>query len=351
MEDRYRAAHETPKGPGDARPTARQIIQDEHRQDGSLSDKVIFITGCSSGLGIETARALASTGATLFLTARNLAKARAALGGILEDEDGGGSGDGSGGGGGGDGKVHLLDLDLESLASVRACAAEFLARSPRLNVLIANAGVRLVPEGRTEDGFEVHLGTNHLSHFLLFQLLKPALLRGSTPGFQSRVVAVSSTAHRTAPIDFEDMNFEERGYDGVVAYGQSKLANVYMANEIERRYGSEGLHAWSLHPGGVRTGLQRWNLHDALVLLKNGPIHSYMYMQNAEQGAATSVWAAVSRDLEGKGGKYLEECRVSQGLREGSDAVGPGHAPWVYHEEDAKKLYDMSLKLVGLEEQ
>ncbi|KAI0192890.1 hypothetical protein EV127DRAFT_335994 [Xylaria flabelliformis] len=341
MESRYRTAHENPKGPGDARPTALQVIKDERRQDGSLGDKVILITGCSSGLGIETARALKSTGATLFLTARNLEKARAALRDILDE---GGDDDDNG-------KVHLLRLDLESLASVRACVEEFLAKSQTLNVLVTNAGVRLVPEGRTADGFEVHLGTNHLSHFLLFQLLKPTLLRSSTPEFQSRVVAVSSTAHRTAPLNFDDLNFEKRKYDGVAAYGQSKLANVYMANEIERRYGSEGLHGWSIHPGGIRTGLQRWNLHDTLVLLKNGPIHSYMYMQNAEQGAATSVWAAVSRDLEGKGGKYLEECHVSQGIVEGSDSVGPGHAPWIYYEEDAKKLYDVSLRLVGLGEE
>ncbi|KAI0113974.1 hypothetical protein GGR51DRAFT_473266 [Nemania sp. FL0031] len=339
MEGRYKAAHANPKGPGDARPTALQIIQDEQRLDGSLSSKVILITGCSSGLGVATARALKATGATLFLTARNLEKAKAALGDILDDDN---NGD--------DGRIHLLKLDLESLASVRACAGEFLAKSDTLNVLIANAGVRLVPEGRTEDGFEVHWGTNHLAHFLLFELLKPALLASSRPEFQSRVIAVSSTAHRTAPLKFDDLNFERRKYDGVAAYGQSKLANVYMANEIERRYGSQGLHGWSVHPGGIRTGLQRPNLHDVFVLLKNGPIHSYMYMQNVDQGAATSVWAAVSRDLEGKGGKYLEECQVSEGLIEGSDHVGPGHAPWAYHEEDAKRLYDESLRLVGLGE-
>lgn len=210
MEGRYRTAHTNPKGPGDARPTALQVIKDEHLEDGSLSEKVILITGCSSGLGVETARALKATGATLFLTARNTEKAKAALGDILDD----------------DGRVHLLKLDLESFASVRACVEEFLTRSNTLNVLITNAGVRLVPEGRTQDGFEVHLGTNHLSHFLLFSLLKPTLLRSSTPAFQSRVVAVSSTAHRTAPLDFDDLNFERRKYDGVAAYGQSKLANV-----------------------------------------------------------------------------------------------------------------------------
>ncbi|KAF2970118.1 hypothetical protein GQX73_g3490 [Xylaria multiplex] len=335
MEGRYQEAHQNPKGPGDARPTALQIIKDEQREDGSLSNKVILITGCSSGLGVETARALKATGATLFLTARNLDKARTALGGTLD----------------GGAKVHLLKLDLESLASVRACVGEFLAKSQTLNILITNAGVRLVPEGRTRDEFEVHFGTNHLSHFLLFELLKPTLLRSSTPGFQSRVVAVSSTAHRTAPLNFKDLNFEKRKYDGVAAYGQSKLANVYMANEIERRYGSQGLHGWSAHPGGIRTGLQRPNLHDLFIVLKNGPIHTLMYMQNTEQGAATSVWAAVSRGLEGRGGKYLEQCQVSEGITQGSDVIGPGHAPWAYDGEDAKKLYDVSMKLVGLEEE
>ncbi|KAI0974424.1 hypothetical protein F4678DRAFT_458391 [Xylaria arbuscula] len=333
MEDRYREAHKNPRGPGDARPTALQIIKDEQRDDGSLGDKVILITGCSSGLGIETARALKATGATLFLTARNLEKAKGALGDILD----------------GGKRVHLLRLDLESLASVRACAEEFSGKSQTLNILIANAGVRLVPEGRTRDGFETHMATNHFSHFLLFELLKPTLLRSSTPAFHSRVIAVSSTAHRTAPFNFDDVNFEKRKYDGVVAYGQSKLANVYMANEIERRYSSQGLHGWSVHPGGIRTGLQRPNFRDYMVVLKNGPIHSYRYTQNPEQGAATSVWAAVSRDLEGKGGKYLEESHVSEGIVEGGDVVGPGHAPWVYNEADAKMLYEISLRFVGFE--
>lgn len=208
MEGRYVEAHKNPKGPGDARPTALQIIEDEKRE-GTLSDKVVLITGCSSGLGVETARALKATGATLFLTARNLEKAKTALGDILDG-----------------GRVILLKLDLESLDSVRACADEFLSRSQTLNILIANAGVRLVPEGRTIDGFEVHLATNHLSHFLLFELLKPTLLRSSTPDFHSRVVAVSSTAHRTEPLNFNDLNFEKRKYNGPAAYGQSKLANV-----------------------------------------------------------------------------------------------------------------------------
>lgn len=287
---RYAQAHLKPKGPGDDRPTALQIIKDEHRED-DLNDKVVFITGCSSGLGVETARAMKATGATLFVTARNLEKARLALGDLLDGE-----------------RVQLLKLDLESFDSVRACVAEFKAKSGgNLNILIENAGIRNVPFGKTKDGFELHWGTNHLSHLLLFELLKPALLASSKAEFQSRVVIVSSTAHRNAPMDFSDLNWQKRKYDGLLAYGQSKLANVYTASEIERRYGPQGLHAWSVHPGGIRTGLQRPSLADYATVWKSGIMATLNFMANAEQGASTSVWAAVSRDLEGKGGKYLEQ--------------------------------------------
>ncbi|KAH8673571.1 hypothetical protein BX600DRAFT_480032 [Xylariales sp. PMI_506] len=331
MESRYAASHIKPKGPGDKRPTALQIVRDE-RREGDLEGKVILITGCSSGLGIETARALKATGATLFATARNLEKARAALGDILNGD-----------------RVTLLKLDLESLASVRSCVAEFKAKSQTLNVLITNAGVRLTPPGKTADGFETQWGTNHVGHFLLFELLKQTLLDSATPDFHSRVVAVASTAHRTAQIDFGDLNMEARGYNGVIAYGQSKLANVYMANEIERRYGAQALHAWSVHPGGIRTGLQRPSLYDAMVVIKSGPLATLRTMQNPEQGASTTVWAAVSRDLEGRGGKYLERCQISKPARVGHTPVEPGHAPWAYDEGAARELYDVSLRLVGLE--
>jgi NAD(P)-dependent dehydrogenase (short-subunit alcohol dehydrogenase family) len=208
MESRYAESWIKPKGPGDARPTALQIVKDE-RREGDLQGKAILITGCSSGLGIETARALKVTGATLFLTARNLEKARAALGDILDGPN-----------------VSLVELDLASLASVRRCAAEVQAKSKTLNILINNAGVRLAPRGRTRDGFETQWGVNHVAHFLLFALLRPLLLASSTADFCSRVVAVASTAHRTARIDLADLDMDARGYDAVTAYGQSKLANV-----------------------------------------------------------------------------------------------------------------------------
>lgn len=345
MSLKYAAAHQNSKGPGDSRPTALQIIQDEDRID-QLKGKVILITGCSSGIGIETARALKATGATLFLTARNLDKARAALGDILDNNSS-------------SSQTHLLRLDLESLDSVRSCAAELLAQTgSRLNILIANAGVRYVPEGKTKEGFETHFGVNHLAHFLLFRLLAQAMLDASTPTFHSRVVVVSSTAHREYPLSLAELeqiktNYystrytPSHKYDPKKAYGHSKLSNVYMASEIERQYGARGLHAWSVHPGGIRTGLQRPNLNDALVFVRSGIMKTLRYMQNAEQGASTSVWAAISRELEGTGGKYLERCQISEPAADGFQAVDSGHAPWAYDGDAARKLWEVSTLLTG----
>lgn len=325
---RYAAAHLSPNGPGDSRPTSLQIVKDENRE-AALSEKVALITGCSSGLGIETARAMKATGITLFLTARNLEKARHALGDILDGN-----------------RVHLLHLDLESLESVRSCVAEFKSKSGKLNILIENAGICHVPKGSTRDGFEIHWGTNHLAHFLLFELLKPMLLESSAAEFQSRVILVSSNAHRDAPIDFGDLNWEKRRYDPVLAYCQSKLANIYTASEIERRYGARGLHAWSVHPGGIRTGLQRPSLHGFLILFKTGVMAMMKWLMSPEQGASTTVWAAVSRELEGAGGKYLEQNQISQPVEKGFGLIDPGHAEWAYDEDNAKRLYDISLELV-----
>lgn len=186
-------------GPSDSRPTGLQVVKDEGLI-GAMSDKVVLITGVSSGMGPNTVRAMASTDATVFATARNLDKAREALGSSLET-----------------GRVHLLFMEQTDLSSVRACAAEFCKRSGnKLNILINNAGVMRTPEGRTKDGFELQFGTNHLSHFLLFYLLKDTLLASSTPDFYSRVVNVSSSAHRFSPVRFDNLSLEGE-YDGWTA--------------------------------------------------------------------------------------------------------------------------------------
>ncbi|KAJ4258971.1 hypothetical protein NW762_008059 [Fusarium torreyae] len=204
--------------------------------------RVFVITGTSSGIGIETVRAIAATGATLYLTARDLDKAKSALESIFDPS-----------------RMELFQMDQDSLASVRAAAAAILKKTSKIHCLINNAGIMAIPDLRfTVDGYELQFGTNHLSHFLLFQLLKPALFAAATPELPSRVVNLSSSSHNIHGInDSDGYSFQRGDYDPGMAYGQSKTANIYMANEIERRYGAEHLHATSVHPGIVATGLTR----------------------------------------------------------------------------------------------
>ncbi|TPX56365.1 hypothetical protein PhCBS80983_g04571 [Powellomyces hirtus] len=332
---KYAAAHLTTSGPGDARPTALQIIHDQGLVN-QLCDKTIFITGAASGLGIETARALHATGARLYFGVRDTAK-----GELVADEirkEGRGA------------AVDVVELHLDSLESVRKCAEQFLKKSGgKLNVLIANAGVMACPQGKTKEGFETQFGTNHLGHFLLFQLLKDALLSSSTPAFNSRVVAVSSMGHRSSPILFDDYNFEKTAYAPWTAYGQSKTANIYFANEIDRRYGSRGLHATSLHPGGIATPLQRHLDSSFMEMMESPKVRATM--KSPEQGAATTVWAAVGKDWEGTGGKYLGDVNVGKRHEtEKGMADQCGYAPWAYDQEAELKLWNLSNKLVGIQE-
>jgi NAD(P)-dependent dehydrogenase (short-subunit alcohol dehydrogenase family) len=326
MADSWVSAYQNPAGPGDSRPTAKQIVEAENIK-GSWSDKTVLITGCSAGIGVEVARALAETGATLYLTARNLSKAEKALGGLVKSE-----------------RVHLLDLDLNSLASVRRAAEEFSSKEKKLNVLIANAGVMAPPEGRTEDGFETQFGTNHLAHFLLINLLTPALKAATSPAFNSRIVILSSVAHRWASVNFENINFDGN-YDPNVAYGQSKTANLWTANAFERRFGGEGVHAWSVHPGAVATDLTKYMDEETKKANGANPYIQKIF-KNPAQGAAPETWAAVSHALEGRGGNYIEDCQISQEWKEGQ--YSPGYAAHAYDEAGEEKLWELSLKLVGL---
>lgn len=329
MPGRYAEAHVSPRGAGDARPTALDIIKDEGLE-GKLSNKVVLITGCSSGLGVETARAMSATGAKVYCTARDTAKGQKALEGVLEP-----------------GRVELLLLDLNSLDSVRACAKDFLSKSDKLNIVINNAGIMATPFNiKTDDGFEGQFGTNHLAHFLLFQLLKPTLLASATPEMDSRVVCVSSMGHRTSPPNFGDYNYDKTEYGGWKAYGQSKTSNIYMANEIDRRYGSRGLHGFSLHPGGIATGLQI-HMSKEQTAAFSADEKTRQYMKSIPQGAATSVYAAVSREWEGKGGRYLEDCDEGVPNQPGHME---GYAAHAYNEEGEKKLWADSCKMVGVED-
>jgi NAD(P)-dependent dehydrogenase (short-subunit alcohol dehydrogenase family) len=289
LSTKYAPAYANPQGASDARPTAQQIIEDESLV-GRLTGKVFLVTGCSSGIGVETARALASTGATLFLTARNISQTKTELADILEP-----------------GRVELVQINLSSLASVRVAAKEISRRTSTLNVLICNAGVMATPYGMTSDGHETQFGTNHLGHFLLFELLKPLLLASVTLEFNSRVVMVSSTGHRGEGIRIGDYDFKKHPeeYTPWNGYSQSKTANIYMANEIERRYGGRGLHATSLTPGAIITPLQKHlDISVREGFMKNEPLLKILL--TPEQGAANSVWAAVAKEWEDKGGVFFE---------------------------------------------
>lgn len=331
---RYAEAHSTPSGPGDARPTALQIIKDEGAE-GKLAGKVIVITGTSSGIGIETARALKLTGAKLFLTARDLAKAKTALGDIVES-----------------GRAELVEMDNTSLDSVRSAAKTIIEKSNnQVNVLVNNAGIMALQKlEHTKDGFEMQFGVNHLAHFLFFELLKPALLASSSPEISSRVVNLSSSAHHVAGInDSGNYNFEKSEYNDWVSYGQSKTANIYMTNEIERRYGSQGLHANSVHPGLIATALMQ-HMDPVMVEVFSKDENAYKLMKSPEQGAATTVWAAIGKEWETKGGKYLAECGTTTRGNDKHEIAGVGYAGHCYDPEKEARLWKDSLKMVGLTE-
>ncbi|CDM30347.1 hypothetical protein DTO013E5_9549 [Penicillium roqueforti] len=294
-------------------------------------DKVVLVTGVSSGIGVETVRVLASTGATIFGTARNLDKAKEALNDVLDT-----------------GHLKLLFMDQTDLSSVRACAAEFRKESPKLNILINNAGVMNTPESRTKDGFELQFGTNHLSHFLLFYLLKDILLETSTPTFHSRVINVSSSGHCYSPIHLDNVNFEGN-YNGWIAYGASKTANIYMATQIERLYGTQGLHGYSLHPGAfVSPNLQKYSQEEMKAAMQDK--RALAYLTSIEQGCATTIYGSVSSELEGKGGLYLEGASIAvHPAPSGADGLEYGYSSWGFDESKERELWKFSKSWVGVE--
>ncbi|KAI0195468.1 short chain dehydrogenase [Astrocystis sublimbata] len=326
---RYAATFENTQGPGDARPTALQIIKDEGLE-GNMKDKVFFITGASSGIGIETARAFAATGAKVYLGVRNLSKGQTACASFLSP-----------------GRVELIEIDTASLASVRQAAAAFLQKSSTLNVLACNAGVMMIPtREETVDGFEKQLGTNYMGHYLLFELLKDAMLKGSTPEFNSRLVNVSSSGHHMSEIVFDDLQLKGAdAYSPWGAYGQSKLAQIYMANYVDRNFGPKGLHAYSLMPGGIMTGLQVHVPEDTKAEWTKDE-STQKFLKSAEQGAATTVIAAVGKEWEGKGGKYLEDCRVAP--FEPLVMTLRGVQPYAYDEAKENRFWELTRKTLGL---
>src|SRR5262245_23094477 len=287
-----------------------------------LTGKIAVVTGASTGIGVETARALAAAGARVVLAARNAERTEEAAAAIRERVTGA--------------DVETGMLDLTSLESVRAFTTWYLDSHDQLQLLVNNAGVMYTPFARTAEGFELQFGTNHLGHFLLTCLLVPALRAGAP----SRVVNLSSGGHVGSDIVWDDPNFEHREYDKFAAYGQSKTANILFSVELDRRLGPRGVHAYAVHPGLIATELGRYMTRDDMTELmeraKRGPSGGMPPRKTLGQGAATTVWAATARELDAQGGAYLADCQVTD-----------QHAPWARDRDSAARLWTLSETLVG----
>jgi NAD(P)-dependent dehydrogenase (short-subunit alcohol dehydrogenase family) len=281
--------------------------------------RVAVVTGANTGIGYETARALAHAGAHVTLACRSRQKGEAAAGRIAAEQP--------------RGRAVFAGLDLADLDSVRDFAEAFTKAQRRLDLLVNNAGVMVPPASRTRQGFELQLGVNHLGHFALTLRLL-GLLR-ATPG--CRVVTVSSSAHRLGKMDFDDLDFTARGYDAWAAYGQSKLANLLFTFELQRRFEAEGLEAMAVaaHPGWTGTDLQRhaWYMRWLNRLVAMPPA----------QGALPTLRAATAPDV--RGGDYYGPHGF---LEMRGDPVRVGTTEAAKSAEDAARLWRVSEELTGV---
>jgi NAD(P)-dependent dehydrogenase (short-subunit alcohol dehydrogenase family) len=308
-----------------------QSTTDEVLAGVSLAGKRALVTGVSAGLGVETARALAAHGAQVVGAARDLDKARKATEEVRAQAANGGG-------------LELVELDLASLASVRACADALLADGRPFDIVIANAGVMATPFGKTADGFETQFGANHLGHFVFVNRIASLIKPGG------RLVNLSSAGHRFSDVDLEDPNFDHTEYAPFVAYGRSKTANALFAVEFDRRHKARGVRAAAVHPGGIQTELGRYmtdEVRDALIANINRaqPADQAFSWKTIPQGAATSVWAAAVAPAEEVGGKYCEDCHVAELNTE--PGLRGGVQPYAIDPEHAKALWAKSEEMVG----
>lgn len=307
-----------------------ETTTDEILEGRDLSGKRFLVTGASAGLGQETARALAAHGATVIMTARDRAKGERAMAAVKAT-----AAPNAG--------VELREMDLASLASVRACADALLAEGKPLDVLFANAGVMACPEGRTEDGFETQIGTNHIGHFVFVNKLVPLLLAAAP----SRIVCLSSSGHRFSDVSLDDPNFEKEPYDTWNAYGRSKTANALFALALDNRLKGRGVRAASVHPGGIQTELGRHMTPEVLaqMLARVRSQPGSFKFKTVPQGAATSIWAAVVADMDEIGGRFCEDCHVAEVINDAE--VMAGVRPYAQDSAHADELWAQSEEWAG----
>ncbi len=293
-----------------------------------LSGKTALVTGGYSGLGLETVRALVNAGARVIVAARRPETAASDLAGI----DG----------------VTILPLDLADPASIDAFAVLAAAETDRLHILINNAAIMACPLARDARGYESQFATNHLGHFHMTARLWPLLVAGGRDG-GARIVSVSSIGHMRSAVDFDDVHFERRDYEKWSAYGQAKSANALFAVELDRIGQGQGIRAFALHPGGIKTPLQRHLTMEEQIAMgwydKDGNVNPMF--KSTEQGAATSIWCATSPQLNGKGGVYCEDCDIAPAWHEGLRPY-TGVRAYAVDPEAARRLWAMSEAMTGV---
>ncbi len=305
-----------------------QSTTDEVLEGHDLSGKTVFVTGGNSGLGQETARAMAAKGAHVVISGRDQAKLDTAKAAIESEVS--------------DANVETIVGDLGSLESVRACGKEANERFDKIDILINNAGVMACPKDQTSDGFEMQFGTNHLGHFALTKHLMPLIEKGS----DKRIVNLSSRGHHMAPVDLEDPNFESREYDKWASYGQAKTANILFSVGLEQRFADKGIHAYAVHPGGIQTNLGRHLSEEdiAALMARVEEGDRNFSWKTIPQGAATSVWVATAPELQGQGGLYCEDCHVA--AQDDTSADG-GVRSYAIDPQAADQLWSISEQMTG----
>lgn len=303
--------------PFTARSTAAEVLEGV-----DLTGRRAIVTGGASGIGVETARALAAVGAEVTLAVRDLDAGAATAADITATT--------------GNKQIFVAPLDLADRGTVTSFVT---AWEGPLHMLVNNAGVMACPEAHTPDGWELQFATNHLGHFALATGLHAALAAADG----ARVVSVSSTAHLRSPVVFEDVNFRERAYEPWSAYGQSKTANVLFAVEAARRWADDGITVNAVMPGGIRTNLQRYITDEDLARLRAaaGVSGDEFTWKTTEQGAATSVLTAASPLLDGVTGRYFEDC--NEALPNDTHSARHGVASYALDPESAARLWELSV--------
>jgi len=302
-----------------AKSTANDVLEGIN-----LSGKNAIVTGGYSGIGLETVRALAGAGAKVTVPARRVEAAETALGDVAGD-------------------IEIASMDLADLASARKFAADYHETGRSLHILINNAGIMACPETRVGPGWEAQFGVNHLGHMAMTLGLAQSMQKAGG----SRLVCLSSTAHVRGDVNWDDPHYKTSDYDKWNAYASAKSANALFAMGVDSRGKDYGVRAFSVHPGGIFTPLQRHLGDEEMAALgwKNpdGTIPEMIekMFKTPEQGASTSVWAATSPKLDGLGGGYCEDADVAQLATE--DSQRWEHArPWICSAESAEKLWTMS---------